>query len=452
MFRTRLFRTSSFRLALVYAALTGISFVILLGVIFLSTTRFMRHQIDDSVTSEINEIFADSQSRSLDDVRVVVQALSRHPAGFHYLLEDSSGHVRAGNLPAVDPEEGVREWDAAPHHHGHEQPYASLRGRGILLPDGGYLFVGWSTHQLIEMEEMVVGAFSWGLAACIVLALAGGLVMSGRLMSRIETVSNTSRNIIGEDLRQRLPVTQAGDELDHLAVSINTMLDRIQALMEDLRQVTTNIAHDLRTPLTRLRQRLELASLREVDVETVRQTLSSTVHEIDSILSIFSALLHIAQLEAGSRRAGFKAVDLSGLLATSAELYRPMAEENGQTLSEDIEESLTVQGERELLMQLFANLIENALRHSPRGSSVAIVARKTNELVTVSVVDNGPGIPENMRTKVLQRFVRLESSRTTPGSGLGLSLANAIVKAHEATLELSDARPGLRATVSLKAA
>jgi signal transduction histidine kinase len=450
MLRTRLFRTSSFRLALVYAALTGISFMILLGVIFLSTTRFMRHQIDDSVSSEINEILADSRSWHLEDVQVVVQGLARHPAGFHYLLQDSAGHVRAGNLPPLDPREGVREWGAAPHQS-QRRSYAALRGRGILLPDG-YLFVAWSTHQLNEMEEMVVGAFSWGLVASIVLALAGGLVMSGRLMSRIETVSNTSRNIIGEDLQQRLPVTPAGDELDHLAVSINTMLDRIQALMEDLRQVTTNIAHDLRTPLTRLRQRLELASLPLADVETVRKVLSSTMHEIDSILAIFSALLHIAQLEAGSRRAGFKAVDLSGLLATSAELYRPMAEENGQIMSEDIENDLTVQGERELLMQLFANLIENALRHSPRGSSVAIVARKANGWVTISVIDNGPGIPANMRTKVLQRFVRLESSRTTPGSGLGLSLAQAIVKAHEATLELSDASPGLRATVSLKAA
>src|SRR5579864_449922 len=452
MLRTRLLRTSSFRLALVYAALSGVSFLILLGVIFLSTARFMRHQIDDIVTSEINEILSDAHSRSLADLGVVVNALARHPAGFHYLLQDSAGHVVAGNERALDPQEGVREWSDSPRQgHRHGRPYAALRGRGVRLPEG-YLFVGWSTHQVTEMEEMVVGTFAWGLGASIALALAGGLWMSGRLMSRIETVSNTSRNIIGEDLQQRLPVTEADDELDHLAVSINTMLDRIQALMQDLRQVTTNIAHDLRTPLTRLRQRLELASLPQADVETIRTTLSSTVQEIDSILSIFAALLHIAQLEAGTGRAGFKAVDLSGLLATSVELYRPMADEKGQTLAEDVEESLTVQGERELLMQLFANLIENALRHSPRGSSVAIVARKTNDWVTVSVVDNGPGIPENMRTKVLQRFVRLESSRTTPGSGLGLSLANAIVKAHEATLELSDAGPGLRATVSLKTA
>jgi signal transduction histidine kinase len=261
----------------------------------------------------------------------------------------------------------------------------------------------------------------------------------------------TSRSIIGEDLRQRLPVTQAGDELDHLAVSINAMLDRIAALMNDLRQVTTDIAHDLRTPLTRLRQRLELAIRPGEDAVSARLTLENAVVEIDSILTIFGALLRIAQIESGNRRLGFKMVPLSELLSTIAELYRPMAEENGQVLIESIEASLQVNGERELLMQLFANLIENALRHTPRGSTIAVVARRIDRFVQVSVTDNGHGIPENLRGKVLQRFFRLESSRTTVGSGLGLSMVSAIVKVHDATLELADAAPGLRATVLLEA-
>jgi len=285
-----------------------------------------------------------------------------------------------------------------------------------------------------------------------VLALAGGLVMSGRLMHRIETVSQTSRDIIGEDLQKRLPVTRAGDELDHLAGSINAMLDRIEGLMNDLRQVTTDIAHDLRTPLTRLRQRLELANRAENDTDLARTTLASAVTEIDSILAIFSSLLRIAQIESGARRQAFIDIQLSELLGTIGELYRPMADENGQVLIETIEPSLWVVGERELLMQLFANLIENALRHSPRGSTIAIRASGLGRLVQVSVVDNGPGVPEELRDKVLQRFFRLESSRTTAGSGLGLSLASAIVKVHGATLELSDACPGLNATVRFAAA
>jgi len=440
--KTKVYRTTSFRLALIYTALTGISFVILLVVIFFSTTHFMRHQIDDSVSSEVGEILADSQEPG--SIRAVVQGLSRHPAGFYYLFQDDHGVAQAGNLPALEALQGVREWPKSPNLK--RSAFSAIRGRGVIVP-GGYLFVGWSTHQLNEMEEMVVGAFAWGLVACIALALAGGWVMSARLMRRIETVSNTSRNIISEDLRQRLPVTQAADELDHLAESINGMLDRIEMLMEDLRQVTTDIAHDLRTPLTRLRQRLELASRPEIDVATVRNTLGLSVTEIDSILGIFAALLHIAQLQGGPRRAAFKDVDLTELLATIAELYRPTAEENGQILLETVDKALVVQGERELLMQLFANLTENALRHTPRGSTVTIRASRADGRLTVSVIDDGPGIPENMHGKVLQRFFRLEVSRTTIGNGLGLSLANAIVRAHEATLELADADPGLRASV-----
>ena len=427
-----------------YATLTGITFLVLLSVIFLSTTRFMRHQIDDSVTSEVDEIIADAPDRSVAAIERVVQALAQHPSGFYYLLQDANGIVLAGNLPALDPKEGIREWPLAAKGQG--SAFSAVRGRGISLP-GAYLFVGWSTHQLLEMEEMVVRSFAWGLAASIALALAGGLVMSGRLMHRIETVSQTSRDIIGEDLQKRLPVTRAGDELDHLAGSINAMLDRIEGLMNDLRQVTTDIAHDLRTPLTRLRQRLELANRAENDTELARTTLASAVAELDSILAIFSSLLRIAQMESGARRQGFKQVQLSELLGTIGELYRPMADENGQVLIETIDPSLSVMGERELLMQLFANLIENALRHSPRGSTIEIRASRSEGFTNVSVVDNGPGIPQALRDKVLQRFFRLESSRTTAGSGLGLSLASAIVKVHGARLELSNANPGLCATV-----
>jgi signal transduction histidine kinase len=446
--QTKIFRTSSFRLALIYTALTGVSFVALLVVIFFSTTHFMRHQIDDSVSSEVGEILADSEGKGPESVRLVVQGLSRHPAGFFYLFQDTQGVAQAGNLPAMDAREGVREWPQT--FKSQRAVFSAIRGRGVIVP-GGYLFVGWSTHQLSEMEEMVVGSFAWGLIACIALALAGGWVMSARLMRRIETVSNTSRNIIGEDLRQRLPVTQPGDELDHLAESINAMLDRIEALMEDLRQVTTDIAHDLRTPLTRLRQRIELANRPGTDIEILRDTLVSSVAEIDAILGIFAALLHIAQLQGGPRRAAFKEVDVSDLLATIAELYKPMAEGNGQQLLEKVHGSLFVQGERELLMQLFANLTENALRHTPRGSTVSICASSSDGRVSISIVDNGPGIPDHMREKVLQRFFRLEASRTTVGNGLGLSLVNAIVHVHEAKLELKSASPGLRASVTFPA-
>jgi signal transduction histidine kinase len=445
MSQFRVLRTSSFRLALMYATFTGITFVILLGVIYLSTTRFMRHQIDDSVANEIDEIITDSRGRDLGALKPSVEAMSKHASGFYYLLQDSTGNVVAGNLPSIDPAPGVREWDkskAAPR-----AAFSQIRGRGMLMPDA-YLFVGWSTHQLLEMEEMVVGTFAWGLAASIALALAGGLFAGRRLMGRIETVSNTSRSIIGEDLTQRLPVSRVGDELDHLATSINAMLDRIEGLMVNLRQVTSDIAHDLRTPLTRLRQRMELAVRPDADPGLARATLENAVGEIDAILAIFGALLRIAQIESASATS-FKTLSLSELLGTIAELYLPMAEENGQALNQAIPANLTVNGDRELLMQLFANLIENALRHSPRGSSITLAAARIEDRVVVKVIDDGPGIPQSMHGKVLQRFFRLEASRTTPGNGLGLSLVDAIAKMHDAKLELSDAAPGLCVSVAL---
>jgi signal transduction histidine kinase len=444
--QSRVFRTSSFRLAVMYAGLTGISFLILFGVIFWSTARFMRHQIDDSVASELDEIMTDPQAREPAKLENLVQGLARHSSGFYYLLQDSAGAARAGNLPPTDPKLGTREWGNSGERSG--APYAAMRGRGVEL-DGDYLFVGWSTHQLHEMEEMVVGSFAWGLAASIALALLGGVVMSSRLMRKIELVGETSRNIIEGDLARRVPVTNAGDEFDNLAGSINTMLDRIQALMKDLSQVTTDIAHDMRTPLTRLRQRLELALRPSVEAGELRETLAVTVREIDVILGMFSALLRIAQIESGARKTGFKTLDLSELLHTTVELYRSAADEKNQIFEENIAENLIVKGDGELLMQLFANLIENAIRHAPLGARISLIAKKS-DLVQVIIGDNGRGVPAEMRAKVLRRFFRLENSRTTPGHGLGLSLATAIAKLHDATMTLSDNEPGLRVTVLLR--
>jgi signal transduction histidine kinase len=247
-------------------------------------------------------------------------------------------------------------------------------------------------------------------------------------------------------------VRDHGDEFDHLAVSLNAMLDRIQTLMEGLRQVTTDVAHDLRTPLTRLRQRLELAQRPGVDSDTLRAVLDATRQDIDGILEIFSALLRIAQIESGVRKAGFTEVNVSDLLRNVLEVYRPALEEKGQQMQEAIDGDLAIRGDRELLMQLFANLLENAIRHSPAGAQLALVAQRRSNMVEVTVADNGPGIPEALRSKVLQRFFRLETSRTTPGSGLGLSLAAAVATLHDARLELSDNGPGLRVTVALQSA
>jgi signal transduction histidine kinase len=429
-----------------YAGLTGISFLVLFGVIFWSTARFMRHQIDDSVISEINEIRSGARGMDPKQLQVFMQDLIRHSQGFVYLLQDPDGSAIAGNLAAMTPVTGIREW-----HAGQDMaPHPDIRGMGARLGDD-YLFVGWSTHQLHEMEQFVVGAFLCGLAASVVLALAGGLLMSGRLLRRVRTISETGRQIVAGDLGQRLPVSTRGDEFDNLGVSINAMLDRIESLMGDLRQVTTDIAHDMRTPLTRLRQAMELGQHSAASLESTREVLGKAIAQIDAILGIFAALLRIAQIESGTGALRTAPVDLSTVVSRAAELYQGTAEEKHQRVSQRYELGPVTQGDSELLLQLFANLIENAVVHCPVGATITLTTARAGHEVRVVVADSGPGIAAALRGKVLQRFFRLESSRTTPGNGLGLSLVAAIAKLHRARLELADNSPGLRVAVIFRA-
>lgn len=440
-----IYGTSTFRLALLYAGVTGISFALLFAVIFWSTSRFMRHQIDDSVANELNEIVTDAPG-DVAATRAIVKGLARESSGFAYLFQDVHGEVLAGNIRALPPRVGIAEWESEATRF--DRRRGRIRGRGVLVGDN-YLFVGWSTHQLHEMEEFIAVSFIWGSIAAIAVALAGGAIMSGRLVRKIETVSATSRNIIQGDLTQRVPIAHAGDEFDRLSLSVNAMLDRIETLMGDLRQVTTDIAHDLRTPLTRLGQRLEIAARSDADEQVLRKNLGDARREVDDILAMFTALLRIAEVESGARKAAFARVDLGEIVDTVVEVYRSAAEEKGQQLEYRIDPDVATVGDRDLLIQLFANLVQNAIRHCQPEARIEVRAQRVEGSVEVSVADNGPGIPADMRAKVLQRFVRLENSRTSPGYGLGLSLAAAIANLHDAPLSFTDNAPGLRVSVRL---
>jgi signal transduction histidine kinase len=440
-----LYRTSSFRLALLFAGVTGMSFALLFAVIFWSTTRFMRHQIDDSVANELNEIMTEAPG-DVAATRAMVSGLARQSAGFTYLFQDAQGNVLAGNIRALPPRVGVYEWESRATHS--DRHRGRIRGQGVQLGEN-YLFVGWSTHQLHEMEEFIAISFIWGSAAAIALALAGGAVMSARLSRKIDSISATSHNIIQGDLSQRVAVEHAGDEFDRLSLSINAMLDRIETLLGDLRQVTTDIAHDLRTPLTRMGQRLERAARSDAGEPVLRDTLGAARRELDDILAMFAALLRIAEVESGARKAAFSQVDVREIADTAVEIYRSSAEEKAQQIEHRVDADLTVLGDRGLLIQLFGNLLENAIRHCPAGARIQVLAQRRGPVVEVAVADNGPGIPAPMRSKVLQRFFRLENSRTTPGYGLGLSLAAAIANLHDAPLSISDNSPGLRVSLRL---
>lgn len=443
-------RTSSFRLTLLYAGLFGVSVVILFAVMFWAATSYADRQIDATVSDEISEVLRGAAGRGLAGLRAVVTPLAVQAApGVYYLLEDAAGHVLAGNLPAMAPIIGVRELHPGRGQPGIASASGGIRGRGVHTGDGGYLFVGVSSLRFDGLADVVTDSFAWVLAIGIALALLGGAVMSLGLLRRVEVISQASRDIVAGDLGRRIAVRGTSDEFDHLAVSLNAMLDRISELMEGLRQVSSDIAHDLRTPLTRLRQRMELARRRGGTPETLSAALGDSIRDVDVILDTFGALLRIAQIEAGTRTAEFARVDLSELLADIADAYLPVAEERGQVLCAEIAAALHVEGDRELLTQMFANLVENAIRHCPDGATIRVSARPDGAGIEASVSDDGPGIPPELREKVFQRFFRLDRSRSTPGTGLGLSLVAAIATLHGIAITLADNQPGLVALVRI---
>jgi signal transduction histidine kinase len=280
---------------------------------------------------------------------------------------------------------------------------------------------------------------------------AGGIVMSRNMLHRVEVVSNTAAGIIHGDLGKRIPLTGSGDEFDQLATNLNDMLDQIERLMSGMRQVTDNIAHDLRTPLSRLRSRLEVTLLEQPDTARYAEVLRETIAEADRLLGTFTALLGIAEAESGSRRATMETVDLAEIVRSAVELYEPVADEKGLELEARLDQPVFVRGDRHLLAQATANLLDNALKYTPAGR-IAITVTGDRKFARLEVADTGPGIPEDHREAVFDRFVRLESSRSTAGNGLGLSLVRAVAQLHGGTVSLADNHPGLRAFLVLPAA
>jgi signal transduction histidine kinase len=430
---------------LAYAGLFGASVLILFGVIYWATNIYMANSLDAAVDSDITEL-EDSLQVGGDAAltALVMERVRQMPYGpMYYLLQDPNGKVVAGSLLPFYGGEG--RFDLKIPRSG--APSVPIHSRGIILNDGKYLMVGVDALPRREMHKLIVRVFGWSSAISLVLAFGGGALMSGGLLRRIETISRAARDIMAGDFSRRIPVRGTGDELDHLVASLNAMLERNEAAMESVRQVSNDIAHDLRTPLTRLRQRLDLAQRRARSVEEWRGAAEGCVSDMDAILESFGALLRIAQIASGGPARRFAEVDLSELLCTLIEVYQPMAEEKEQRFTADIVPGLVVWGDRELLAQMIANVIENAMKHSPVGASIGLTTLQSPSAITVTVMDNGPGIPVADRGRVFRRFYRLESSRSTPGSGLGLSLVEAIAALHRVSIELTDNGPGLRVTL-----
>jgi signal transduction histidine kinase len=320
----------------------------------------------------------------------------------------------------------------------------TVLGRGVYIADGVYLFVGRDTGQIVTTRVRILKAFAWIEGVSIVIAGLAGIFFSVQFMRRIDAITRTCQAIIAGRFNDRIPMRGSGDELDSLSIAINNMLDRISTLLDNLRQVSSDVAHDLRTPLTHLRNRLEEARQKSVTADDYAAVVAQAIEDTDHLLVIFAALLRISQIESGSRLAAFSPLSLTELLERIYEMYRPVAEDEHHALLQDIQRDVRVRGDPELLTQLFSNLIENAIRHTPAGTRIRIGLAVEGSTAVALIEDNGPGIPPGEQDKIFRRFYRLTSSRSTPGNGLGLALVAAIVNLHNAKIELNDGRPGLR--------
>jgi signal transduction histidine kinase len=448
----RLLRTTSFRLSALYAVLFGASALVLYGVIYWIAIDALRQQLVAAIDGELVALVETDRTGSASHAAEMIgrRLTSGGRLTTFYLLQDAGGAKLAGNIPAMAPvtgwvelpvpAQGDHDEDAIDRHH--------MLARGAPLPDGGFLLVGTDSYRLTELREAILGTFGWGLTVTILLAVIGGAVLSAGFLRRIEEINRTARAIIDGKLDDRVPARGTRDELDQLAQNFNEMLDRIQALMVSLGQVSSDIAHDLRSPLSRLRQGLEATRAAPRSTDDYEGAVDRAIAEADSILATFAALLRIAEIEAGTRQAAFAALDLSEIFRHVADTYAAVAEDCGQKLVATIAPGLTIRGDRELLVQMLANLVENAIRHTPAGTTIALELERAAGCILGRVSDNGPGIPADARAKVFRRFYRLEASRTTTGSGLGLALVAAVAELHRIRIELADNEPGLRASLN----
>jgi signal transduction histidine kinase len=428
-----MFRSTSTRLAALYTCAFVVA-VAALGWITLATTRAaLTAQFDGRIAAESAALTQSARKGGFAAVAREVAVRERLPGTLEYGLQNPQGLPVAGRLANLVVADG---WStpAILEGRGESDP---IRVQALALPGGGRLLVGDDLDAIEDLDGLIVQRLALALTGMVLLGVAGGYLLSRDVGRRMSAISHTAEAIIGGDMHRRIPVRGASHDLDRLAGTLNRMLDRIAALMESLRQVSNDIAHDLRTPLTRLRQRLE-GLLAEAEAGRTA-TLEAAIADLDAALETFAALLRIAQIEGGARRSAFQRVDLARIADDVVEAFTPAAQDSGHELALQTVHPAQILGDRELLTQMIANLVENSLRHTPAGSHIRVEVTGAS----VMVRDDGPGVAETDRAHLFDRFYRAERSRSTPGSGLGLALVAAVASLHDATLEISEAGPGL---------
>lgn len=447
MFRPeRLAGSTSFRLALAFAALFVLAFILSGAVVYRTMSHSIADRLDDNVRNTFAALAATYGTNDLEDLVSSVDsyaALSREQAQAFGLFDKAGGHL-AGNIQTGGPQAGFATRSSADLGLKGDDDYRVLTGD----VDGNVLVVASSVDESESLKEIVLTGFGWATFIAAIIAVAGGALLAARLQRRLDAIGSTMDAVSHGELAARIPLMGSGDDIDTVSSQVNAALGRLAGLVEGMRQVSADIAHDLKTPLNRLHIILENMSAKVKGAET-ESDLAEAQAEIEHINATFDALLRIAQIEAGARKARFTQVDLNELIGNIAEVYEGVAADEDRSLTVALgKRPAMISGDADLLTQLFANLVENALRHGPPGTAVSInINTAPNGKPEVEVRDTGPGIPASERDNVFRRLYRMDKSRKTPGSGLGLSLVKAIADLHDATVTLDDAKPGLRAQV-----
>ncbi len=456
----KLLRTTAFRLTLVYLTVFALFAAFLLGYFALNTRRLITEQIVSTVDTEIAGLTDQYNQAGIRRLLVIVDVRSHQPGSSLYLVTTPTGEGLAGNVGSLEPGTIEKSGWTETAYRRLEEPESTEHlalARITELPGGFRLLVGRDLEERERLFGIVAIAGRWSVAIVVVLGLAGGFFVSRRVLKRVDAMTDTAQTIMAGDLAGRLPVAGTNDELDRLASNLNVMLERIESLMHGLKEVSDNVAHDLKTPLTRLRNRCEAALRTAKSDADYRAALEATLEESDGLIRTFDALLMIARAESGEPRAGMTEFDAAEIARGVSELYEPLADEKGLSLRVEAAAPTPVKGNRELVSQALANLLDNAIKYAasrPKSANevpaeIVVTAGAEGDRILLTVRDSGPGIPESDRSRVIERFVRLEQSRSQPGLGLGLSLASAVARLHGGELRLEDNAPGLKAVLSL---
>lgn len=444
---SELARTVAFRLTLFYSLFFAMCVIMLLGFIYWQTASEMTRRVDQILNLEKIRLTPLEPAQLSDEIDKSVLRDQRHT--YFYGLFAADGRLIAGNvrqLPQNAPANG-RIYKADMLYADAQIPPLPARVLLLRLASGSTLLIGHDVQQLMEFGEVMKRALYWGGTLTILLGLVFGLALSFRPLRRVEQIRQVCELIMGGNIRERLPVSRHRDELDMLAAIVNRMLDEVERLMSEVKSVGDNIAHDLRTPLTRLRAVLYRLQQQSGDSPSRRSMLDQVMAEVDSLLLRFRALLRISEIENMQRRAGFRLIRLNEILEQAVNFIEPVAEDKAIRLSLDAQPVAAIHGDGELLFEAIVNLLDNAIKFTPAGGQVAVRLLHGARGAQIDIVDSGPGIVENERSAVLERYYRGGGDLYLPGYGLGLSIVMAIIRLHDFRFELGDAEPGTRATI-----